>query len=108
VFPYFYVPYDDDLPADPGAAHSYLRDLAQGIEIAMRSSTQARCIHGRLSAAVACLVSLPSPRVARVRPLTGYLMLCETGRVAAMAIKRASSQGQSEGYLTSQRWSTTS
>ena len=41
VFPYFYVPYDDDLPADPAAAHTYLRDLAQGIEIAMRANSQA-------------------------------------------------------------------
>ncbi len=40
VFPYFYVPYDDDLPADPAAAHTYLRDLAQGIEIAMRANSQ--------------------------------------------------------------------
>ncbi len=42
VFPYLYVPYDDDLPADPAAAHTYLRDLAQGIEIAMRAGSQAR------------------------------------------------------------------
>ena len=40
MFPYFYVPYGDDLPADPAAAHTYLRDLAQGIEIAMRANSQ--------------------------------------------------------------------
>ena len=55
VFPYFYVPYDDDLPADPAAAHSYLRDLAQGIEIAMRSSYQVST-HGCHFTAVAYLV----------------------------------------------------
>ena len=42
VFPYFYVPYDDDLPSEPAAAHAYLRSLAQGIEVGMRANSQVR------------------------------------------------------------------
>ena len=40
VFPYFYVPYDDDLPSEPAAAHAYLRSLAHGIEVGMRANSQ--------------------------------------------------------------------
>lgn len=40
MFPYFYVPYDDDLPSDPAPAHAYLRKLAQAIEIGMRANSQ--------------------------------------------------------------------
>jgi len=33
-----YIPYDDDLPSEAGPAHAYLRQLAQGIEVAMRAN----------------------------------------------------------------------
>ena len=42
MFPYFYVPYDEDLPSEPGPAHAYLRKLAQAIEIGMRANSQVR------------------------------------------------------------------
>ena len=42
AFPYFYVPYDDDLPRDPVEAGAYLRKLASSLESAMEMVTQAR------------------------------------------------------------------
>jgi hypothetical protein len=36
VLPYFYVPYDDDLPQDADGARAWLRDLARGIDLAMQ------------------------------------------------------------------------
>ena len=36
VLPYFYIPYDDDLPLDQDGARAWLRDLARGIDLAMQ------------------------------------------------------------------------
>ena len=35
AFPYFYVPYDDDLPRDPVECGTFLRNLCQSLERAM-------------------------------------------------------------------------
>jgi hypothetical protein len=36
VLPYFYIPYDEDLPLDADGARAWLRDLARGIDHAMQ------------------------------------------------------------------------
>lgn len=36
MLPYFYIPYDEDLPLDPDGARAWLRDLARSIELAMQ------------------------------------------------------------------------
>jgi hypothetical protein len=36
VFPYFYVPYDEDLPQDIKEALAYVRCLASAVEKAMK------------------------------------------------------------------------
>ena len=35
AFPYFYVPYDDDLPRDPVECGAFLKNLCQSLERAM-------------------------------------------------------------------------
>jgi hypothetical protein len=42
VLPYFYIPYDEDLPLDPDGARAWLRDLARGIDLAMQIGTSVR------------------------------------------------------------------
>lgn len=42
VLPYFYIPYDEDLPLDPDGARAWLRDLARGIDLAMQIGASVR------------------------------------------------------------------
>ena len=42
AFPYFYVPYDDDLPRDPVEAGEWLRSMAACLEKAMEMAAEAR------------------------------------------------------------------
>ena len=36
VLPYFYIPYDDDLPMEAAEARAWLGNLSRGIELAMQ------------------------------------------------------------------------
>lgn len=42
VLPYFYIPYDEDLPLDQDGARAWLRDLARGIDLAMQIGASVR------------------------------------------------------------------
>ena len=42
AFPYFYVPYDDDLPRDPGEAGAFLSSLASSLDSALNMAAEAR------------------------------------------------------------------
>ena len=41
AFPYFYVPYDDDLPREPSEASAWLKSLARGLDEALGAGSNA-------------------------------------------------------------------
>jgi len=44
VLPYFYIPYQDDLPQESAAARAWLLDLTRGIELAMALGAPVRLL----------------------------------------------------------------
>jgi hypothetical protein len=48
VLPYFYVPYDEDLPGEAVAASHWLRRLARGLDAALAMQATVRRVQYRL------------------------------------------------------------
>ncbi|KAK9861360.1 hypothetical protein WJX84_006555 [Apatococcus fuscideae] len=63
VFPYFFVPYDDDLPDEPTAAWAFMRSLAQSIEAAVYATQEPGTVRKQVVFSV---------QLVRARPFYGF------------------------------------